>query len=221
MVGAGRESAHHTVEFIRRAANEGAQFVSVLAPHYFKGQMTDDALFAYYTWVADRSPVPVLIYNAPKFCGGLGTSFALIGRLAGHPNIVGMKDTSAEDIGSFVQAASGKDFFVLAGSISKYYDGLTKGAIGGVLSLANYLPQECCVIAQLFESGKTVQAKALSDKLITLTKACSDKTGIAGSKACMTLMGFAGGYPRLPLLGVSSEDIESARKAIKEAGYLK
>ncbi len=221
MVGAGRESAYHTVEFAKKVIDLGAQYVSVLTPHYYKGKMTDDALYAYYTYIADHCSVPVLIYNAPKFAYDICTSPELISRLADHPNIVGMKDTSMEDINLYIKATEGKEFYVLAGSISKYLYGLEMGGVGGVLSAANFLPQECCGILSLLQAGKRDEARILSDQLKQITNICSGKAGIPGSKACMTLLGFTGGYPRLPLLPVPADQIAAAEKALKEAGYLK
>ena len=221
MAGVGRESAYHTVEFSKRVANEGVHFVSILAPHYFHEKMTDDALLAYYEYIADHVPVPVLLYNAPKFASGVCLSASLVKELSKHSNIVGIKDTSKENIKVYIDATAGNDFHVLAGSITKYYSGLESGACGGILSSANYLPLECCRIQDLWINGKQTEAKILSDKLVELTSTCSGKTGIAGSKACMTLMGYTGGIPRLPLLPVDDNTIQHLNLVLREAGYLK
>ena len=221
MAGVGRESAYHTVEMAKRVADAGAQCVSVLTPHYFKGKMNFEALYMFYIYIADRSPVPTLVYNAPKFASDICTTPELIAKLAEHPNIIGMKDTSGEDIKIYTDATADKDFNVMAGSISKFMRGLENGACGGVLSAANYLPQECCEVQKLFDAGKHDEAVALADKIKNITNACSGKTGVSGSKACMTLLGFKGGYPRLPLLPVNDEQIAAAKAALVEAGYLK
>lgn len=220
MVGAGRESSFATVQFVKRVADEGADFASLLTPFYFKSKMTDDAMLRFYTYVADRSPIPVLIYCAPKFTGDLLISPEVVAELAKHPNIAGMKDTSSEPIESYVKAAEGKDFFVLAGTINKYIDALKCGGIGGVLSAANYLPQPCCEVQKLFEAGQVDKAAALADTLKSLTKVCSGKTGIPGTKACMSVMGFHGGAPRLPLVAVDAEEVLRIRSELEKAGYL-
>ena len=220
MVGAGRESSYATVEFAKRVADEGADFVTLLTPFYFKSKMTDDAMIAFYTYVADRCPVPVLIYNCPKFAGGLLISPGVISRLADHPNIVGMKDTSGEPIESYTEAVRGKEFNVLAGTINKYNEALRAGGIGGVLSAANFLPQECCEIQKLFESGKKDEAAELCANIKALTASCGGKLGIPGTKACMTLMGFKGGYPRIPLSPITDEEIAGIRAEMIKAGIL-
>ncbi len=221
MVGAGRESSYATVEFAKKAADEGADFVSLLTPFYFKGKMTDEAMIKHFSYVADESPVPVLLYCAPKFAAGLLIKPEVVSVLADHPNIVGMKDTSAEHISVYTNAVKGKDFFVLAGTINKYMDALECGGIGGVLSAANYLPDECSKIKPMFDAGKAEEAAKLAADIKALSKACSGNTGIPGSKACMTLMGFKGGYPRLPLSPINEAETAAARDVLKNAGYIK
>lgn len=221
IAGAARESAYQTVEFSKRCADLGAEYVSILAPHYFASKMTDDALKRYYVYVADRCPVPVLLYNAPGFSAGVTLSAELIGELATHPNIVGMKDTSQLDIGIYTQAAPpNAEFYVLAGTIRKFYDGLTKGAIGGVLSMANYLPELCCALQRLYEAGDVDGAGAMSDRLCRLNAATSGRDGVAGVKASMDICGYRGLEPRLPLCPLPEAQRASIRDALRKEGVL-
>ena len=220
IVGAGRESAYATVEFAKRAIDEGADYISLLTPFYFKAQMTDTAMLKYYTYAADRLSVPVLIYCAPKFTGDLVISPSVVARLADHPNIAGMKDTSSEPIAHYAQAVQSKQFALMAGTINKYIDALDNGGVGGIISAANYLPIPCCEIQRLYETGHRERAVALAEDIRALTRLCSGKTGIAGTKACMTIMGLRGGYPRLPLLAVDNVEKERIKAELGRAGYL-
>ena len=155
IAGVARESAYNTAEFASKCAAAGIDYASVLAPHYFAGRMTDEALMKYYSYVADACPVPVLLYNAPGFSAGVTISPQLVAELAKHPNIVGMKDTSKADISIYTSAVpDGAEFYVLAGTISKFFDGLQNGAVGGVLSMANYLPEACCQVQSLHAEGR-------------------------------------------------------------------
>ncbi|MDR1626332.1 MAG: dihydrodipicolinate synthase family protein [Spirochaetia bacterium] len=221
MVGTGRESAWATIEFTKKAAGAGAEFASLLTPYYYASKMTDAALTRFFAQVADASPIPVLIYCAPGFAGGLVISPGAVRELAAHPNIVGMKDTSKEDIGGYVRAAEGAEFYVLAGSISKFYYGLSVGAIGGVLSIANYLPQECCEIQRLFSVGKKEEANALSEVLKSITSRATGKYGVAGVKGAMELLGYRGGEPRVPLLPLGPAELEEVRGVLASEGFLK
>jgi 4-hydroxy-2-oxoglutarate aldolase len=222
MAGTGRESAYATIEFTKRAAGIGIDFASVLTPYYYVKKMNDEALIRFFTQVADASPVPVLMYCAPGFAGGLIISTKAVQELAQHPNIVGMKDTSKEDIAGYVEATSGaREFHVLAGSISKFYSGLAAGAIGGVLSMANYLPEPCCEIQRLYEAGKKDEANALSERLKSVTQRATGKYSVSGVKAAMNLLGYRGGEPRVPVLPLKPEEVEEVRKVLWEEGFLK
>lgn len=220
MVGIARQSAYSTVEFGKKAADMGADFVSVLSPSYFTSFMTDEALIKYYTAVAEGLPVPVLMYNCPKFAAGISLSENVVAELAKHPNIVGMKDTSKGNIEKYISLVEEEAFGIIAGSIENFFAGLMKGAAGGVLSMANFLPEECCRIQALFEKGEVKQAEELSDKLRALNKAGAGKYGVAGVKASCDLFGFKGGEVRIPLLDCTCEQKETIRKAFVEAGYL-
>jgi len=214
IAGVGRESAKITIEFIKRIADKGVDFATILPPFYFVGFMTDEALIRYYTKIADESPVPVMMYNAPKFAAGLTFSASLVSVLAAHPNIAGMKDTSKEEISLYINAVpKGADFCVMAGSIEKFYSGLLQGAVGGVLSIANYLPDLCCRLQELWEEGKAEEARELDVYARGLSKNAAGNYGVAGVKAAMGLLGYHGGNPRNPLLPLG-EDAKAELKAI-------
>ena len=91
MAGATYDAQRETERFLERAAGLGADFGLVLPPGYFRKQMTEEVLYRYYSTLAERSRIPILLYNAPGFCGVTITP-ALAARLAVHPKIVGMKE---------------------------------------------------------------------------------------------------------------------------------
>jgi 4-hydroxy-2-oxoglutarate aldolase len=221
IAGAARESTHATIEFIEKLSDLGVDYVAILPPHYFVGKMTDEVLIRHYSLVADHSKLPITIYNAPKFSAGLLIPPQVIASLAEHPNIVGLKDTSKEDIAQYVNAVpAGADFAVLAGSINKFYEGLVKGAVGGVLSLADYLPQKCCELQQAFLSGDQAKAKQMDEYLRALSSRAAGKFGVAGLKAAMDLLGYYGGLPRLPLTGMADSDKQQLKAVLQKEGLL-
>jgi 4-hydroxy-2-oxoglutarate aldolase len=221
IAGVGRESAKITIEFIKRIADKGVDFATILPPYYFVGFMTDDALIRYYTRIADESPVPVMMYNAPKFAAGLTFSAALVSVLAAHPNIAGMKDTSREEISTYIDAIpKGVDFCVMAGTIEKFYSGLLQGAVGGVLSIANYLPDLCCKLQELYEAGNHEEAQKLDLYARRLSKNAAGNYGVAGVKAAMDLLGYHGGNPRNPVLPLSGEAKAELKATLQQEGLL-
>jgi 4-hydroxy-2-oxoglutarate aldolase len=221
LAGAGRESARATIEIIKLYADLGVDFASLLPPHYFTSAMTDDALVRYYSAVADASPVPVLLYNIPKYAGGVVISTDLIRRLAEHPNIAGMKDTSGEPIVPYIEAVpEGANFCILAGTINKFYEGLQHGAVGGVLSIADYLPGKCCELQRLHEEGKADEAATFDIWIRKLSANAAGKYGVPGVKAAMDIVGYAGGAPRLPLSPLTEEQKDKLRLALEAEGMV-
>jgi 4-hydroxy-2-oxoglutarate aldolase len=93
IAGVGRESVGATVKLAEMAAELGYDAVLVRPPSYYAGQLTTPAVLNYFRSVADRSPLPVLLYNIPK-CVPYQIPVEMIAELAGHPNIVGIKDSS-------------------------------------------------------------------------------------------------------------------------------
>ena len=134
MAGATYEAQRDTERFFDLAAEAGADFGLLLSPSYFRRQMTDDVLYRYFSSTADRSPIPLLMYNAPGF-SGITLSVDLVGRLAGHPNIIGLKDSANSGIEAFLQLET-DSFHVLAGSANFFFPAMMAGCIGGTVSLA-------------------------------------------------------------------------------------
>jgi dihydrodipicolinate synthase/N-acetylneuraminate lyase len=93
VAGVGRESVSGTVELAEVAAMLHYDVVLVRTPMYYAGQMSTPAVLNYFRSVADRSPLPVLLYNIPK-CVPYQMPADLVAELAGHPNIIGIKDSS-------------------------------------------------------------------------------------------------------------------------------
>ncbi|KLU62274.1 4-hydroxy-tetrahydrodipicolinate synthase [Peptococcaceae bacterium CEB3] len=219
MAGVARQSAYSTVEFGKKVQELGVDFVSVLSPSYFASFMTDMALLKYYTAVAEGVSVPVLLYNCPKFTANVSISADVVKELSAHPNIVGMKDTSSGNIEKYL-AVRDKSFEVIAGSVSNFLVGLKAGSSGGVLSMANYLPEACCQVQTLFNEGRVKDAEDLSNKLISLSKRATEKFGVAGVKVGCDLFGYKGGEVRNPLSDCTNEQAEAIKQAFVTEGYL-
>ena len=217
MAGTGCESTKETINLSREAEKIGVDFVSVLTPSYFPKYINDSLLIDYYTEIAEYVNIPLLVYNAPGFSGGVKISPEAIRKLAMHPNIAGMKDSSEAGIMSFISSTSDIDNFnILVGSISTFLPGLVIGASGGVLSCANYFPEICCDLFKLFSIGKIDEARKLYLKLFRINTRISGKYGVSGIKAAASLAGYFGGEPRRPLKPLSKEIINELRELLLE-----
>jgi len=95
IAGTGIESASETLRLTEYAASVGYDVAMVRTPHYYKGQMKPANMLAFYRFVADRSPLPVIIYNFPQ-ATGYDIPAELVAELAGHPNLIGIKESSGD-----------------------------------------------------------------------------------------------------------------------------
>jgi 4-hydroxy-2-oxoglutarate aldolase len=218
LAGAGRESTAATISATERAAKIGVDAVLVRTPAFYKGQMTTAAFVTHYTQVADRSPVPVLLYNVTIYTG-VNLLPEAVGILSQHPNIVGIKETNSDMVqfGEYLaRAADG--FTVLAGSGATYFSALMLGAQGAILAVAGVAPDLCVQIFTAVRDGRIDQARKMNRQLAPLSKLVGATHGVPGLKAALTLLGFEGGLPRPPLQPVGQQAIDSIRQELRELG---
>src|ERR1700722_18953974 len=95
IAGTGAESAIETLHLTDYAAELGYDVAMVRTPHYYKKQMRAANILAFYRTVADRSPLPVIIYNFPQ-ATGYDIPAELVIELAEHPNLIGIKESSGD-----------------------------------------------------------------------------------------------------------------------------
>lgn len=203
IAGTGRDATRATIAACRRAARAGADFVLVRVPTAFKPHLTAQHLVRHYRAVADTSPVPILLYDFPQSFG-LTLPLAAITTLADHPNVAGMKESSGDlaQIADQVSATPAA-FEVVVGSAPTLYASLCVGAAGGVVAVANVVPEVCVRLFELTRGGRHDEALALQRRLTPLARAVTGVHGVPGLKAAMTIAGYRGGFPRAPLEAAS------------------
>jgi 4-hydroxy-2-oxoglutarate aldolase len=212
MAGVGLESTAATVQLARLAAECGADCALVITPFYFRSRMSEEALTRHFEAVAEASPIPILLYNVPKFTG-LVLPVSVAEALAKHPNVAGLKDSSGDlekmrEVLDRVPAS----FRVLCGSVSVFAPALALGAVGGVLAAADVVPEPLVALYRAHVAGDATRAKSLQASVIETGRRVVDAAGVPGIKAAMDLRGLSGGAPRPPLLPVSVDERESIRR---------
>jgi 4-hydroxy-2-oxoglutarate aldolase len=220
IAGTGLEATCQTITLTAWAAEAGADAALVLTPHYYGGRMTPDSLVRYYEAVAEDSPIPIVLYNVPKFTQ-VDMDTATIARVALHPNIVGIKDSGGNitKLADVVRLAD-PDFQMLAGSAGFFFAGLTIGAVGGVMALANVAPQQCIDIYDLFKAGQWDEAAELQRWMVPVNAAVTARFGIPGLKAALDMLGYHGGPVRPPLLDLTEGELQAVREVLAEGGLL-
>jgi 4-hydroxy-2-oxoglutarate aldolase len=208
------EGVYRAVKLARAAAEAGAHAVLSTVPHQYRNLMYGpETQMLFFRALADQSPVPVLIHNAPQMTG-VDLLPETAAALAGHPNIAGVIETGTP-VSRIAQLRSlaPKDFGVLAGTESQVWEALKAGASGAALPFASAAPYATIAIWEAFrtreeEAGLDWQAR-ISHPAILAT----DMYGVPGLKHAMDLNGYYGGPPRLPFVPVSMD----ARREIEEA----
>ncbi len=204
IVGTGAESTRGTIARNRAIAERGADAVLVVAPHYYAGAMTNDALREHYTRVADASPVPVLIYTIPKYMH-FAVPPELVLELAKHGNIIGMKDSSGDAtlFAGYMESRSDA-FHVMTGSAGLLTEALRMGADGAILAAALFAPALSLDVLAAATNGDVPRTDAAQAKLAPLGARIVGAMGVPGVKAALDLVGLRGGEPRLPLMPLDS-----------------
>ncbi|HKG95229.1 MAG TPA: dihydrodipicolinate synthase family protein [Gemmatimonadaceae bacterium] len=200
LAGVGAESTRLTVQRARDAAERGADAVLVVAPHYYVAQMTGAAVRAHYERVADESPLPVVLYNIPKYMH-YRLEPELVAALARHGNVIGIKDSSGDlELTAAYLAAQDDGFSVLTGNGGQVRAALGRGARGGILAMALFAVELTLAVVESLRAGDAAAADEAQARLAPLAREIVGALGVPGVKAAMDEVGLDGGTVRLPLL---------------------
>ena len=202
---------------VERLAEAGAEAVLVLAPHTYP--LAPEELVDLHLDVAARSSVPTVIYHIPQLTGSALTVDAVV-ELAGHPGIVGMKDSSpdAQRRSEFLAAVAHQDDFdLVTGHAPSLQAALEAGAHGSITAIANLRQHRVVDLHEAVAAGDTERARQLQAGLTRL----SDGIGTAGAsvpatiKAALQLDGvIAERWCRPPLRSLDSKRLDRVRTAL-------
>lgn len=218
IVGTGAESTRTTQRNTRLAAEHGADAVLVVAPHYYGAKaMTHAALAAHYTTIADTSPIPVVLYNIPKYMH-FALPPALVAELALHENIVGIKDSSGDLnlLGGYLEAQS-ESFSVLTGNGATFKRALEMGARGGILAVGLIATHLALEVYAATSQGTGSSVEQVQERLGTLSTRIVSELGVPGVKAALDRVGLTGGPVRPPLQPLASEELGRIAELLRQA----
>jgi 4-hydroxy-2-oxoglutarate aldolase len=220
IAGTGSNSTLLTTRQTKRAAEIGADAAIVITPHYFTKGFGPAAQVKHYLAVAEASPIPVMLYNFPLNTG-INLEPDTVARIAEHPNVCGIKDSS----GNIPQDAqilhlTPKSFHVLVGSAAGLLPSLAIGASGGILALATIAAREFCEMYALARHGRWEEAKGIAARMMLADRGVAGRHGIGGLKAALDLQGFYGGLCRAPLGTPDADAIDEIKEVLASAGLL-
>jgi dihydrodipicolinate synthase/N-acetylneuraminate lyase len=132
VAGTGIESAIETLRLTEYAAELGYDVAMVRTPHYYKKQMLPENMLAFYRTVADRSPIPVIVYSFPQATGYDIPAEVMI-ELADHPNIIGIKE-SGGDIEKVRKMVEGTHHVHRSATVTETFDAVTPRMLAAAAS---------------------------------------------------------------------------------------
>ncbi|KAI0797959.1 dihydrodipicolinate synthetase [Abortiporus biennis] len=231
VAGTGTGSTRETVELCKEAAEAGADAVIVITSGYFAGVLAPnkEALKAFYAEVAEKSPLPVIIYNYPGASGGIDLDSDLITELATeYSNLVGVKLTCGNVgkltricatvseqsfISSHPRSNSTGPFLVLGGFIDFLVPSVYANGHGAITGLANVAPYTLAKLFELTEASLKEPSLLPEAQRLQGIVARADftiaKASVAGTKALLEKLYGYGGLPRKPLPPISSKDVDA------------
>jgi 4-hydroxy-2-oxoglutarate aldolase len=196
MVGINGETNRAAMAQISEATDAGADSVLVITPTTMvRGR--DEYVAGYYKAVADHSRAPVFLYSVPSVTA-YSLPIEVIEKLARHPNIVGMKDSSGDVVRlQSILDATPAGFILYSGASKALTAAIAIGCHGAITGSGNYAPELVLETLRLAKESPE-KARRLQKRLSSLS-AHVDGLGVPGVKAAAKAAGLKPGYPREPL----------------------
>ena len=219
--GIGAINTKKCVRLAKMAAKYEIGGISVLQPMFLKP--TEAELFAHFKAIADAVPdTPVLIYNNPGRVG-YTLSAGLVERMAHMiPNIVGMKDTSGDmtQTEEFIRRNRDIGFKVFGGKDTLLYVSLCCGAVGGVCTAGNFMPELITAVYDRFMEGDLGGAKEAQFKVNPVRLAMDAASFPVAAKDMANLRGLDIGVPYLPSMPSHPAAYEHIKDAMEKSGLI-
>ena len=207
LAGAGGYDTREVIELARDMERLGVTGLLSVTPYYNKP--TQEGLYQHFRAIADATALPIVLYNVPGRTG-VNMDVQTVVRLSEHPNIVAVKEASANVVQMCdIVANTPPDFMLLSGDDPLIVAVMGIGGRGIICVTSNQVPAECVQIVELCERGDFTAARKLYNWLLPLIQVNFVEANPIPCKAGMAAMGLLEESYRLPL--VSPSDATRAR----------
>jgi 4-hydroxy-tetrahydrodipicolinate synthase len=218
IAGAGSNSTAEAIDLTRHAKTAGADAVLVVTPYYNKP--TQEGMYLHFMAIADAVDLPIVIYNIPPR-SVIDMSVETMARLAKHPNIVGVKDATANLVRPLhTRRACGDDFCQLSGEDHTAVSFLAAGGVGCISVTGNVAPRQLSAMHLAWQDGRTGDAIAMQHRLVPLHDALFCETSPGPVKYAASLLGKTAAHCRLPLAPVAEATRTRVHAAMSAVGLL-
>ncbi|HSK41014.1 MAG TPA: 4-hydroxy-tetrahydrodipicolinate synthase [Arenibaculum sp.] len=218
IAGTGSNSTAEAIKLTRHAKEAGADGALLVTPYYNKP--TQEGLYQHFKTIHDAVDIPVVIYNIPGR-SVVDMSVATMARLAKLPNIVGVKDATADLTRPLrTRVEIGPEFSQLSGEDATVVAFLAQGGHGCISVTGNVAPAQCAELHRAWQDGDLASVARLRDRLMPLHHAMFVETSPAPVKYAASLLGLCTDEVRLPVIAVSEGCRAVIRDAMVKAGVL-
>jgi 4-hydroxy-tetrahydrodipicolinate synthase len=219
IAGAGSNSTEEAIMLAKHAKKAGADGALIVTPYYNKP--SQDGMYAHFKTIADSVDIPIIIYNIPPR-SVVDMSVETMARLAADcPNIVGVKDATADLTRPLsTRAAIGKEFDMLSGEDATVLSFLANDGDGCISVTANVAPRACAEMHDAWAAGKTADAIAINQRLFPLHTALFVEPNPVPVKYGLSLLGKSTMDVRLPLTPANENTQSQVQAAMVSAGLL-
>ena len=203
IVGSGSNSTATAISNSQAFAELGADYLLVVTPYYNKTNA--QGMIRHFESIADSVTVPIIMYNVPSRTG-CNITPEVVGKLAKHPNIIGIKEASGDM--SYVMNISkyiNETFALYSGNDDVIVPLLSVGGTGVISVWANIMPKEVHDLVRLYLDGKTAESLAIQIKYLDLIAALFYEVNPIPVKAALNWMGWEVGSLRMPLGEMGAE----------------
>ncbi len=216
--GAGGYNTREVIELARELEHVGVDGILSVTPYYNKP--TQEGLYQHFQAIASAISLPIILYSVQARTG-VNVEPATLARLAGIPNIVGVKEAS----GNITQMASvvhqvPPEFIVLSGDDAITLPLMALGGRGVISVVSNQIPGEMTQLAQHCLAGDFSSARALQRKYLPLMEINFIESNPIPVKAALGLMGLLETVYRLPMVPPKAEHLARIEKVLESVGLL-
>lgn len=218
IAGAGSPSTDKAIEMARFAKTVGADGALVVTPYY--NRPSQAGMQAHFEAVADAVQLPILLYNVPGRTG-VDLSNETVAALAGHPNIVGIKDATGDVArASWMRANIDGAFDLISGDDSSYLGYAAHGGVGVISVTTNVAPEAMVALYNAVQAGDFATARSWQERLIGLHKALFLDNSPSPAKYALSRLGLCTEEVRLPLSQTADAVKPAIDRCLTEAGVI-
>ncbi|MBS0643486.1 MAG: 4-hydroxy-tetrahydrodipicolinate synthase [Acetobacteraceae bacterium] len=218
IAGAGSNSTEEAIALSRHAKEAGADATLIVTPYYNKP--TQEGMYLHFKTIADSVDIPIIIYNIPPR-SVVDMSVETMARLAKHPNIIGVKDATANLTRPLhTTIACGTEFCQLSGEDHTALAFNASGGVGCISVSGNVAPRLISEMQTAWMEGRHAEAMAIQNRLVPLHDAMFAETNPGPVKYAASLLGKTSERCRLPLAPLMPATKEKVKAAMTQVGLL-